>query len=153
MISAVPDVMRGRPKATGVLAVLPIVAGLTLVVAREAVAAHTFNCSSQTPCGTGFPRDTDGFVREGRAGLNSKPHRPGAWLTLGRTYWYGYSSGVPGASQVVDDSIRYDWPATAYTNTPRWKVYGHEHAHARGWAHGEAPDSQNDAHSPDVDKS
>ena len=150
MISAVPDAMRGRPKVTAVLAVLLIVVGLTLTVAREAFADYNFTCSSATPCGGGFPRDTNGRVSEGPGDLNPGPPQPRKWHVLGETTWYSYSSGGP---IIVDDVIKYDWPETNYINESHWKVRRHEHAHARGWAHGEAPDSKNDAYNRDVDES
>lgn len=149
-ISAVSAAMRERPKATAVGAVFLIVTGLSLILAREAAAAYTFNCTSATPCGKGFARDSDGYVREGPGDLNPGPLQPRKWHILGQTSWYSYSTGPPGNTTTYDDSIRYDWPETHYTNTPEWMVRRHERAHSRGWAHNEGPDSRNDAYSPNV---
>lgn len=142
--------LRTRPKTTIVLAVLLIGAGLTLGLAREALATYTFTCSSTSPCGKNFPRDTDGYVQEGEGDLNAGPPQPRDWHVLGQTSWYSYSTGT---SMTIDDYIKYDWPETDYINVPRWMVQRHEHAHSRGWEHWETPDSSNDAYNPDVTKS
>ena len=136
--------MRERPKTTIILAVLLIVASLTLSLAREAI-AYTFDTGYdfRACC---FPRDTDGHVPESTGGLN------GGGAPSTRTYHvYGYTTYWIGAAgymvpAIVSDSIKYDWRETDYCHVGHLKVINHEHAHSRGWGHGKGTPDTNDAY-------
>lgn len=134
--------LRARPKTTTVLAVLLLSAGLVLGLAREALAlaAYEFRCTniSTTKCGS-WPRDSDGTVPQSVGDLN--PNGYGNIVTRGRTsMMYNSTKGVA--------NIVYDHAAINYCNSLRGPVYDHEHAHARGWNHGEPPAKYNAAYDP-----
>lgn len=136
--------LRARPKTTVVLGVLLLSVGLVLGLAREALAlsSYEFRCTSisSSKCGS-WPRDSDGSVPQSLGDLN--PNAYGNTVTLGRTsMMFNSTNGIA--------SIVYDHPAISYCNIQRAPVYDHEHAHARGWDHGEGPREFNDAYSPTV---
>lgn len=134
------EAMRARPKVTAVLAVLLLSAGLVLGLGREALALayYEFRCTStSTPkCGS-WPRDSDGSVPQSVGELN--PNGYGGFITRGRTTMM-YSS-TRGVAKIV-----YDHAAIDYCNNVRGPVYDHEHAHARGFNHGEGSPAVNDAY-------
>lgn len=138
--------MRERPKAAVVLAVLLIVAGLTLGLAREAI-AYTFNTNSDTGA-RGFPRDSDGYVPEALGSLNGGgPPSSRSYHVYGQTSWWVY---VAEPYQETRDSIKYDWRETDYCNVSRDRVRNHEHAHSRGWGHGWGTPAQNAAYYAEI---
>lgn len=129
-----------------VLAVLLLSAGLTLSLARGAIAqaltTYTFSCKASI-CGTGFPRDSDGSVPESVGDLNGYIYGDD-WTVYGSTSWY--SVYPEGGGRINRDSIKYDWRATDTCGVPRYKVSNHEHAHARGWGHGYGTPDRNAAY-------
>lgn len=134
--------MRERLKATVVLAVFLIVTGLTLGLAREAI-AYTFNTGYDRGA-VGFPRDSDGRVPEATGRLNGggAPSSRDRHV-YGQTSWWVY---VAEPYQETRDSIKYDWRETDYCNVSRDKVYAHERAHSRGWGHGRGSPGANAAY-------
>lgn len=139
------EAMHARPKATIVLAVLLISAGLTLAFAREALALDNYNfgCNDGQgrPCGPNV-RDRDGTVPQRVGELNPGGYGDGS-VTRGRTimmYQLGDTRGTA--------DITYDYNAIDYCNNDRSVVYAHEHAHARGWKHWDPSPENNDAYYP-----
>lgn len=123
--------LHARPKASVALAVFLIVVGVTLGLAREAIADYTFG-SNQDTGSRGFPRDSNGFVpeRSGRLNPDSPPssrthHKLGNARAL--------TNSVTG--EVLVD-ITYDWREVDYCNILRDSTRSHERAHSRGWGHG-----------------
>lgn len=89
MMSGTVVAMRKRPKVAVVLAVFFIVAGLTLGLAREAI-AYTFDTSYDTGA-RGFPRDGDGNVPEAEGRLNGDgPPSSRTYHIYGKTFWMLY---------------------------------------------------------------
>lgn len=131
MTARTVSALHARPKASVALAVFLIVVGVTLGLAREAIADYTFGPNQDTGA-RGFPRDSNGYVPErvGRLNADSPPstrtrHRLG--YTRART------NTVTG--EVIVD-ITYDWREVDYCNIARSNTIGHERAHSRGWGHG-----------------
>lgn len=135
--------LRARPKRTIVLAVLLIGMGLTLGLAREAI-AYTFDTGYDRGA-RGFARDGDGYVPESVGDLNGYDYS--GRVTLGWTSWYVY---VAEPYQETKDRIKYDWAATDHCKIRRYRVADHEKAHSRGWGHGYGTASTNAAYDPIV---
>ena len=125
MTTGMAAAMRERRKTTTVLALLLLSAGLTLGLAREAI-SYTFDTGYDRGA-RNFYRDSDGYVPETKGDLNGYVYNDG-WTVYGYTTPY-ISGGT------VKDYIKYDFPAMNYCRVPGWKVYNHERAHSRGWAH------------------
>lgn len=134
------EVLRTRPSLMTVFAVLAISAGLTLGLAREALADYSFfrtiNC-----CGTEQAIDSDGFVPE-YGGTPIDGSRDGI---IGYAYTY-----IDGGGQRY---IRYDGNEMTYrcATSSTWDALrAHERAHTRGWGHGEIPSKYNAAYNRTV---
>lgn len=130
------ELLSARPRATTLLALILIGSGLTVGLAREALADYSFRCAT-SPCGNTQIIDHDRYVPE--------------------------FSGDPISSH-YDDYIGYAWSYKDFywhrwieydavemqnhcANTWTWNaLYAHERAHSRGWSHGEAPSNLNAAY-------
>lgn len=125
--------MRARPKASVALAVFLIVAGLTLGLAREAI-AYTFDTGYDRGA-YNFPRDSNGLVPESEGRLNGDgPPSTRTSHKYGQANVYFYTGPGPENGDTFIELV-YDWRETDYCNIPRDELRLHERAHSRGWAH------------------
>lgn len=139
----VGELLRARPRAMMVLAMLLIGLGLTLGLGREALADYSFRCAT-SGCGSqmhGNTIDYDGFVKE-YYGDPVSGHYDGkigyAWRYYDGRYhrWIEY------------DAVEM---RNHCANSTTWSnLYAHERAHTRGWSHWEAPASWNAAYNSTV---
>lgn len=142
----VGELLRTRPKTVTMLAILTISAGLTLGLAREALADYSFSRYAYC-CGINVPIDSNGYV----------PEAPGAPLNGHSDRYVGYTSTGYGDGQTYD-SIIYDWiemrKCYSYSSTSNatlnYRLRAHERAHSRGWGHYETPKSRNAAYYPKI---
>lgn len=134
----VRELLHARSGMMIMFAIFAISAGLTLGLAREALANYSFSRSAGC-CGNAFNPDSNGYVPE----FEGKPDNSSRDLILGRTYFY-YDRGTQAY-------IRYDNDEMHRCNADRYDfltLYAHERAHSRGWGHYEDPISRNAAWNP-----
>lgn len=125
----VGEIVSARPRIVMALAMLLIGVGLTLGLAREALADYAFRCSS-SPCGNTQPIDYDGYVPE----FTGDPYSSHYDNYLGwawRYYDFHYHRWIEYDAVEMRNHC---------ANSTTWNnLYAHERAHSRGWSHFEGP--------------
>lgn len=146
----VGEFLSRRSKLMFALAILAVCAGLTLLLAREAVADFAFSRNHPGCCGNGFGEaDNGGRVPESQARVRNGSRD----CVLGITTYTVSTYPAPNYRVTYNMSIRYDWPEMRYENATAAennRLRAHERYHSMAWAHGEGSPSRNKAHSPTI---